>query len=188
MHRKLSLIKTIIILAAVMCTGCSLNYEEADISDTFSEQLPNSVLFNFSQTVVENRNISYSIAADRAALYDQQGITYFDNIIFREYDDKGQTGTEGAAEKAIYNTNNDNIIFDGKLIINAIKQDFIVRSDYIEWDNEKKIMKSLDNTKVSIEQGDGTRIEGTGFIADASGKSFTFLEKTEGKFIDEDKD
>ena len=62
----------------------------------------------------------------------------------------------------------------------------MVKSDYLEWNNEAKILKSLDDTEVSIEQGDGSVVKGRGFIADAKGKSFTLLEDASGRYIEDE--
>lgn len=171
----------------VLCTGCKLDYKDADLAEDMDEQIPNSVLDNFSQVVVRDGKVSYRFSADHAELFDSTGITYFDNIGFTEYKSDGDTGTEGAAEKATHFSKTDNIIFDGKIILNSTIQDFVVKSDYLEWNNEAKILKSMDDTVVSIEQGDGSKVEGRGFVADAKGKSFTFIEKASGRFFEDEK-
>ena len=171
---------------AVLCAGCKLDYKDADLAEDMDEQIPNSVLDNFSQVVVRDGTISYTFSADHAELYDSTGKTYFDNIGFTEYKADGTTGTEGAAAHAIHDSKTDNIIFDGKIILNATVQDFVVKSDYLEWNNEEKILKSLDDTEVSIEQGDGSMVKGRGFVADAQGKSFTFLEEASGRFLEDE--
>ena len=170
----------------VLCAGCKLDYKDADLAEDMDEQIPNSVLDNFSQVVVRDGTISYTFSADHAELYDSTGKTYFDNIGFTEYKADGTTGTEGAAAHAIHDSKTDNIIFDGKIILNATVQDFVVKSDYLEWNNEEKILKSLDDTEVSIEQGDGSMVKGRGFVADAQGKSFTFLEEASGRFLEDE--
>ena len=170
----------------VLCAGCKLDYKDADLAEDMDEQIPNSVLDNFSQVVVRDGTVSYTFSADHAELFDSTGITYFDNIGFTEYKPNGETGTEGAAEKATHFSKTDNIIFDGKIILNSTTQDFVVKSDYLEWNNEAKILKSLDDTVVIIEQGDGSRVEGKGFVGDAQGKSFTFLEEASGRYFEDE--
>ena len=134
----------------ILCAGCKLDYKDADLAEDMDEQIPNSVLEDFSQVVVRDGSVSYTFSADHAELFDSTGKTYFDNIGFTEYKNDGSTGTEGAAEKAIHYSKTDNIIFDGKIILNATAQDFVVKSDYLEWNNDAKILKSLDDTEVSI--------------------------------------
>ena len=170
----------------VLCAGCKLDYKEADLAEDMDEKIPNSVLDDFSQVVVREGKVSYIFSADHAELFDSTGLTYFDNIGFTEYKADGSTGTEGAAEKAVHESKTDNIIFDGKIILNATAQDFVVKSDYLEWNNEAKILKSLDDTEVSIEQGDGSIVKGRGFVADAQGKSFTFLEEASGRYLEDE--
>ena len=173
-------------LVVLLCAGCKLDYKDADLVEEMNEQVPNSVLDNFSQVVVRDGTISYTFSADHAELYDSTGKTYFDNIGFTEYKADGTTGTEGAAAHAIHDSKTDNIIFDGKIILNATAQDFVVKSDYLEWNNEAKILKSMDDTEVSIEQGDGSMVKGRGFIADAQGKSFVFLEEASGRYYEDE--
>ena len=170
----------------ILCAGCKLDYKDADLAEDMDEQIPNSVLEDFSQVVVRDGSVSYTFSADHAELFDSTGKTYFDNIGFTEYKNDGSTGTEGAAEKAIHDSKTDNIIFDGKIILNATAQDFVVKSDYLEWNNDAKILKSLDDTEVSIEQGDGSMVKGRGFVADAQGKSFTFLEEASGRYFEDE--
>ena len=176
----------IVSTVSVLCPGCKLDYKDADLAETMDEQVPNSVLDNFSQVVVRDGKISYYFSADHAELYDSTGVTYFDNIGFTEYKADGSTGTEGAADKATHFSKTDNIIFDGRIILNSTTQDFVVKSDYLEWNNDAKILKSMDDTVVSIEQGDGSKVEGKGFVADAQGKSFTFLEEASGRYIEDE--
>ena len=172
----------------LLCTGCKLDYKDADLVDEMNEQVPNSVLDDFSQVVVREGRVSYIFSADHAELFDSTKLTYFDNIGFTEYKADGSTGTEGAAVKAIHDSKTDNIIFDGKIILNATAQDFVVKSDYLEWNNDAKILKSMDDTEVSIEQGDGSMVKGRGFVADAQGKSFTFLEEASGRYFEDDEE
>ena len=171
---------------AVLCAGCKLDYKDADLAEEMNAQVPNSVLEDFSQVVVRDGKVSYIFSADHAELYDSTKLTYFDNIGFTEYKADGSTGTEGAAQRAVHDSKTDNIIFDGKIILNSTVQDFVVKSDYLEWNNEAKILKSLDDTEVSIEQGDGSVVKGRGFIADAKGKSFTLLEEASGRYIEDE--
>lgn len=172
----------------LLCTGCKLDYKDADLAEEMNEKVPNSVLDDFSQVVVREGKVSYVFSADHAELFDSTKLTYFDNIGFTEYKADGSTGTEGAAVKAIHDSNTDNIIFDGKIILNATAQDFVVKSDYLEWNNDAKILKSMDDTEVSIEQGDGSMVKGRGFVADAQGKSFTFLEEASGRYFEDDEE
>ena len=176
----------IVSTVAVLCAGCKLDYKDADLAEEMNEQVPNSVLEDFSQVVVRDGKVSYIFSADHAELYDSTKLTYFDNIGFTEYKADGSTGTEGAAQRAVHDSKTDNIIFDGKIILNSTVQDFVVKSDYLEWNNEAKILKSLDDTEVSIEQGDGSVVKGRGFIADAKGKSFTLLEEASGRYIEDE--
>ncbi len=176
----------IVSTVAVLCAGCKLDYKDADLAEEMNAQVPNSVLEDFSQVVVRDGKVSYIFSADHAELYDSTKLTYFDNIGFTEYKADGSTGTEGAAQRAVHDSKTDNIIFDGKIILNSTVQDFVVKSDYLEWNNEAKILKSLDDTEVSIEQGDGSVVKGRGFIADAKGKSFTLLEEASGRYIEDE--
>ena len=176
----------IVSTVVVLCAGCKLDYKDADLAEEMNAQVPNSVLEDFSQVVVRDGKVSYIFSADHAELYDSTKLTYFDNIGFTEYKADGSTGTEGAAQRAVHDSKTDNIIFDGKIILNSTVQDFVVKSDYLEWNNEAKILKSPDDTEVSIEQGDGSVVKGRGFIADAKGKSFTLLEDASGRYIEDE--
>lgn len=176
----------IVSTVVVLCAGCKLDYKDADLAEEMNAQVPNSVLEDFSRVVVRDGKVSYIFSADHAELYDSTKLTYFDNIGFTEYKADGSTGTEGAAQRAVHDSKTDNIIFDGKIILNSTVQDFVVKSDYLEWNNEAKILKSLDDTEVSIEQGDGSVVKGRGFIADAKGKSFTLLEDASGRYIEDE--
>ena len=137
----------IVSTVAVLCAGCKLDYKDADLAEEMNAQVPNSVLEDFSQVVVRDGKVSYIFSADHAELYDSTKLTYFDNIGFTEYKADGSTGTEGAAQRAVHDSKTDNIIFDGKIILNSTVQDFVVKSDYLEWNNEAKILKSLDDTE-----------------------------------------
>ena len=172
----------------LLCTGCKLDYKDADLAEDMDEKIPNSVLEDFSQVVIREGKVSYVFSADQAKLFDSTKLTYFDNIGFVEYKADGSTGTEGAAERAIHDSKTDNIIFDGRIILNATAQDFVVKTDYLEWNNGEKILKSMDDTEVSIEQGDGSMVKGRGFVADAQGKSFTFLEEASGRYYEDDEE
>ena len=176
----------IVTTVAVLCAGCKLDYKDADLAEEMNAQMPNSVLEDFSQVVVRDGKVSYIFSADHAELYDSTKLTYFDNIGFTEYKADGSTGTEGAAQRAVHDSKTDNIIFDGKIRLNSTVQDVVGKSDYLEWNNEAKILKSLDDTEVSIEQGDGSVVKGRGFIADAKGKSFTLLEEASGRYIEDE--
>ena len=175
-------------LMVLLCTGCKLDYKDADLAEDMDEKIPNSVLEDFSQVVIREGKVSYVFSADQAKLFDSTKLTYFDNIGFVEYKADGSTGTEGAAERAIHDSKTDNIIFDGRIILNATAQDFVVKADYLEWNNGEKILKSMDDTEVSIEQGDGSMVKGRGFVADAQGKSFTFLEEASGRYYEDDEE
>jgi len=171
--------------------SCSLDYEGALLDEEISGKTPNTVLINFSETVVKKGSTAYLVKAERAETFDKKNLTVFTGLYFAEYGNDNLVATEGGAQKAYFYSDTEDIEFDESFRIDSLDEGYYIEGSSVFWDGKAKTLSSGGkNNKEEIEIGknDGSFIRGTGFRSSASDKSFSFESGAQGIFVSDDVD
>jgi LPS export ABC transporter protein LptC len=181
---------TILALAVLLVSGaaCSLDYG-TKLADDLDTAIPDSVVYNFVHTVVENGVPRFRLSAERAESFQPSRIMKLTKIEFTEFERTAANSSteraivaQGFADSAIFNTETESADLSGNVRVRSAKNGVTMESGFIRWDGQARILESRLETITTISDDDGSRVSGAGFKAFAATKSFTFTERTEGSY------
>ena len=163
--------------------GCSFDYEQARVAEDLSENIPNSIIRNYTYVDVRPRTSSLRIYAGEARMYHTSRRTELQDVFFQEIDPEGKVITEGEADRAIIDTRSDNVELFGAIRCAEARQEAEISAEYLFWNNESRLLEGKRNGEVLIEKADGTRISGKGFSIDTSSRTMEFRSPVEGTYV-----
>ena len=169
------------ILLYILLTGCSIDYDEAMIAEDLAEDIPDTILYDFTQVEVKEGKPLYRIQAEKAESFEKQYISNLTSVLFQEFDEEGEIITMGWADRVTYFTNTEDAEMEGNLAFHSKREEGSVSGEYLYWENETKILKSKTEYTVELEKDSGSNITGTGFEADFTTEHIIFTGKTEGE-------
>jgi len=174
-------------IASAALSGCSLDYGTA-MADDLAEDVPDTIVFGFSHTVVENGSPRFRLEAERGESYQAQKKMKLTGVRFTEYiAGKREVATEGNADLAVFYTDTESAELSGSVRFHSSHDGITVESGYLEWDGEARVLKSRAETVTSLTDDDGTSLSGAGFSADAAHRSFSFDNRADGRFVTPEK-
>jgi len=175
----------LVYLIIVFGAGCSLDYSQVSLAEEMSAQIPDSVLEEFSYTIVRSGSPRYRLEASRAEFFGDREETYLHGLRFLEFDSDGELVTEGNAERATYFTGSENAELEGSLSFYSASEEATVSSDYLYWDAENKLLLGRSEGLVAIEKSSGSRLSGVGFEADVRRRFVDFTGGVRGNYVSE---
>ena len=175
-----------VLLLAVLLAGCSLDYSQVSVTEEMSESIPNSIIEDFSYTIVRGGVPTYVLEADSAEFYSAIEETRLAGLVFQELQKDGSLVTEGTADEAIYFTATENAELLGALSFFSAVEEATIHSDYLYWDSENKLLLGKDDGHVSIQSDSGSELEGIGFEADIRRRFVDFHGDVSGTFVAEE--
>jgi|GEM_PF-439714 len=167
--------------AVLVISACSLNgYDTGGISS--QQELPSASFTDYTHTVVEGGKKLLELKAASAQLYGTSKKTVLTDVRFSEYDTgSGELVSFGQADEAVYHTDTKDAEFSGSVVLESLRQDAVLRGEYLRWiDKDKRLEGRLDRT-VTISRSDGSFVSGAGFEASGLDRSFSFRESVEGR-------
>jgi len=179
-------VPALICVFLLFVAGCSLDYSQVSVTEEMSEQIPDSVLHDFTYTVVENGTPIYRLEAEKAEFYTERKETHVEKLVFREYDSDEQLITEGRSDSALFSTDTENAELEGNLRFYTSIEEARFEADYLYWNNAEKILAGSETGRVLIIEDSGSRLEGVGFEADVKRRIVEFSGPVAGTFVAED--
>jgi len=176
----------LVILILFLILGCSLDYEQAMMADELSETLPETVLIEFTHSIIKNGNPVFIISADKAATYPESKKTIMEGIIFKQFNSSNELISEGRADRATMFSATENIELENNVYFYSITEESAIEADYLYWNNEEGTLTAEEEDTVSIRQDSGTRIQGTGFYAELYEKDIHFRGFATGTWVDDE--
>ncbi|MBN1686181.1 MAG: LPS export ABC transporter periplasmic protein LptC [Spirochaetales bacterium] len=168
--------------------GCSLDYSSAYVTEDMSADIPDSILFEFKHTSVKDGTPVFRLSAGTAYIYNKRNETTLSDILFQEFNRRGEIITEGRADEAVFFTDTENAEFWGDLYFYSLSEKASFQTPYLYWDNEEKKLVGREDSDVLIRRDSGTEILGTGFEAEARTRIVTFSGPVSGTYVLEDED
>ncbi|MFH2113897.1 MAG: LPS export ABC transporter periplasmic protein LptC [Spirochaetota bacterium] len=188
LHRVLAVLVFLSLVSA-----CSLDYG-ALLGEDLDERMPDTVIFNFVHTIVENGSPRFRLSAERAEAFRSTRTLKLVGVGFVEYErvaprpDGSRSiaipviAAEGRADSAVFNTETENADLMGNVRVRSASDGVTVTSAFIHWDGEARLLEGGSESVTTIQDDDGSRVSGAGFKADAARRSFEFTERTTGSY------
>lgn len=176
------------ICITLIISACSLDYSSVYVTEDMSENIPDSILYEFTHTSVKNGLPTFRLSAGTAYIYNKKEETKLSDILFQEFNRKGEIITEGRADEAVFFTDSENAEFWGNLFFYSSSEEASFQTAYLYWNNEEKRLIGKKDGEVLIERDTGTELRGTGFEAEARTRIVTFIGPVSGTYVQEDED
>ena len=188
MYRVLS-----VLVIFSLVSACSLDYGTA-LGEDLDERIPDTVIFNFVHTIVENGSPRFRLSAERADAFRSTRTLKLVGVSFVEYErvEPGLDGSrslsipvvvaEGRADSAVFNTETESADLTGNVRVRSARDGVAVSSAFIRWDGEARLLEGPSESVTTIQDDDGSRVSGAGFRADAARRSFEFSERSTGYY------
>jgi LPS export ABC transporter protein LptC len=172
--------------AALVACGCSFNYDAATVAESLGQEIPDTVLERFSQTVVRDGKPQLVLEAAEARTFRVNARVLLASARFREYDSAGELSVQGSAEHAVFHTDTENAELSGGIVLHSARDKATVRTTVLDWDRAHRFVHGDPDAAVIVEKDDGSRLQGTGFEADFRTHTIRFSGGVSGTIITED--
>ncbi len=162
-------------LISLVLPSCSLKYEE---ELNTSSSFPELELTNAEYSCYEDNSLSMQLTADSLEQY-KSGGSYAQRVKFCTWDKEQKLTTEGTCNLlGIQDDEKIYTLFDN-IYINNEEQKFKIRAQNLKWNGNTKQLVSGENDTVFVTRDD-IEIEGSGFSASGSSRSFRFTKPVKG--------
>lgn len=175
-----------VLTVPLLLFGCSLDYEQAMIADELSESLPETILIEFTHSIIKEGTPAFVVSAQRAAAYPESKTTVMERAVFKQFNSAGDMTAEGTADRATLFSATENVELEGNIYFYSVTEESAIEADYLYWDNEEGTLTGHEDETVSIRQDSGTRIRGTGFYAELYEKDIRFRGSAGGTWVEDE--
>lgn len=180
---KLSSIFLTGMLLAGMLIGCRFDYDEP-VGPYEREDLPDFMLKGFSYTVNMGDGSRVLFTGTTGSFRDDRRTAELNEVEFLQFNQEGELLTIGYSRSAVINTDTEDALLSGDVVVDALEKDLVIRSSSLSWKREPQLLVSQPGEEVTMEQSSGTMISGYGFTGDLYRREFTFSEHAEGTLYD----
>ncbi len=172
------------IIIITLLTGCRFDYDEPT-GPYEREDLPDFMLQEFSYTVHLGDGSQVLFTGTTGSFRDDRRTAELNDVKFLQFAQDEELLTTGSSRKAVINTDTEDALLSGDVIVHAIEEDLVIRSSSLSWKREEQLLVSQSGELVTMEQSNGTMISGYGFTGDLYRREFTFSEHAEGTLYDD---
>ncbi len=177
-----------LVLLQLLLISCSLDYEQARVAESIPGQTPETILIDFTHTVVSGGRIWVILEADRAETYSERKEIVLEGVYFREYDEEGYLLTEAQAERAVFSTDSEDATVSGSIVIYSQEEKASLQASQLFWTREGRRLIAEDGQTVRLQKDDGSFVEGQGFSADFRRKKLEFASRVRGSYVWEEEE
>ena len=154
----------LILVFLIFVTGCQFNYDESMMAEDLADEIPETILKNFSQVMVKDSLPAFYIQASESRSYGKLKETVFTGVRFQEYDDNGNVITDGRADNAKMFNETESVELWGNLNFYSEREEASLEGEYLFWDNENSTLSGKEDDRISIVEKNGSEIAGKGFF------------------------
>lgn len=174
----------IVALASMCFSACSLDYG-TPLAENLGEGVPDTVVYGFSHTVVENGLPRFRLEAERGESYQSLKVLRLTDVRFTEFaaDGTGTKKADGESDTATFHTDTESAELSGSVRFHSSTDAVTVESGYLSWDGETKQLASRAETVTTLRDDDGTSLSGSGFSVDATRRTFRFGNRVDGRYV-----
>jgi LPS export ABC transporter protein LptC len=180
--------RPVLVLLQLLFVSCSLDYEQARVAESIPGQTPETILIDFTHTVVSGGRVWVVLEAERAETYSERKEIVLEGVYYREYDEEGNLLTEAQAEKAVFSTDSEDATVSGSIVIYSPEEQAALQASRLSWTREGRRLVADDGQTVRLQKDDGSFVEGQGFSADFRRRKLEFSSRVRGSYVWEEKD
>ena len=138
-------------LVTLLLSACSLDYG-TPLSDDLGEGVPDTVVYGFSHTVVEDGSPRFRFEAERGESYQSLKVLKLRSVRFTEYatDGTGEVNADGESDAATFHTDTESAELSGSVRFHSSTDAVTVESGYLSWDAEARRLASRAETVTTL--------------------------------------
>jgi len=179
---------SLLVLSLILTVSCSIDYDEAMVAEELSEELPDIIIYDFTQVQVKDGKPAYRIMGEEAKMYEKKQEHTISSLLFQEFNEEGEIITEGWADEVLFFTVSEDAELKGDLDFYSKTEEGSISAEYLYWQKENSVLKSNAEEPVTLREDSGSSITGTGFEADFDNKQIYFTGPTEGTWVEEEEE
>lgn len=169
----------------LITAGCSLEYGDARVAESVPDALPSAEITDFSHTVVRGGHRRFNVEAEQVLRYDDDSEQQLVGIFFEELDRDGEVVASGRADFARFFDESEDVEMHGDIEFTSEAEDAVVSASYLYWDRERRMLIGAEDDLVTVEQEDGTILEGYGFRSDMRRREIRFDREIRGRYVED---
>ena len=120
---------------------------------------------------------------DRVESYHDRDLLILFGIHFTEFDGAGGVITEAWADRVEYRSKTGDARAEGSVVVSSHREDARITATGLNWNDAERMLTGDAGTKVVLEHGDGSRLDGVGFEADVARRIVRYLGPVSGSLV-----
>jgi hypothetical protein len=169
--------------ALVVLSGCSFNYGESRLADSFEDALPEARIRGLSHAIADGDRPVMLIRAELLETYTTLKKHVLRGLFFEEYDQQGARAASGSAELVVYHFERETAELSGKVEIRSEREKGQLSGTDFAWDRKAWSVASAAQSEVIVRKDDGSELRGRGFEADLRRQEIRFLGPVRGTYV-----
>lgn len=153
-------------VAAFSLTACSFDYREMLLTEEEKEQIPDISLARFFQRVYVGNEKLLELRGERLETFESRNIQEIHKLSFVQYDDQGAEYVSGSADFASRDLETDAMLLQGAVIMQIADSGTQIQGDEFLYSPRQDLIWAPNDAEVSIAEGDGGTMRGSGFVVD----------------------
>jgi LPS export ABC transporter protein LptC len=157
---------------------------------TEDQKLPDITMELLEYVRVRDGELTAQLNAEYAERYEETHLMALKNYKFEQYNTiNNEIDAEGNGGAASIELVSNNIKMNEGISIKVDSEDFSLETMQLEWQDKSRTLLGGERDPVQISRGDGTKINGTDFYADARTRTWVFGANVSGVYVyEEDED
>ncbi|MBN2050154.1 MAG: LPS export ABC transporter periplasmic protein LptC [Spirochaetales bacterium] len=168
--------------------ACRLDYQQAMVADELSEGIPETILIDFTHSIIKNGIPMMVFSAVKAETYEESNKTTLEQVAFRQFNSLGEPVSEGKADHAVLYSSTEDMELWGNIYFYSIGEESSIEADYLYWNDEEGTLTAREKDVVTIQRDSGTSIQGTGFQGHLYEKDILFRGKASGAWVEDEEE
>ncbi|BBM89009.1 lipopolysaccharide export system protein LptC [Spirochaetota bacterium] len=186
-HQLKTVILTVLLIASVSIAASCTQFDpnlapNTDDVSFLEETTDDASITNFQMASYNQSTLKWNMKSVSASIFDIEKRTYLKNVSLTYYDITRRPTSFVASDKAIMETDSQNIELMDNVVIRNTKGT-VVSGDYFYWDNTTERLTSP--KKVTLRKQDGFSVSGIGFSATKDLEEIVFDSAVSGEVTEQ---
>ncbi len=164
----------LVFVILLLLVSCNVEYEGFN-AELLNESVPNIIAHNIVVTDVTSNNEKRILKAERVDLFEDQGLSVIYNLSYQETKD-GDPVASGNVSVARLTSNREIIDLENGIDFYSNERETRVTGENLHFDRNEKILKTLFDQEIRIQEDNGTVLVGNGFNGEILKNRYSFIE------------
>jgi len=169
-----------LLISVLLLTAVSCRFDYGEDPPSEIEDPPDFILRSVVYEVHMSDRSKVVFEGEKAEFREGKNLSTLYEVQFYQYSRDGELLTHGEADEGEIDLNTEDALLTGNVTVIAVDEDMTITAPRLQWERESETLSSAPSDIVTIEQSDGTMMQGKQFIGDLYRRTFEFAEDAEG--------